>query len=135
MSKTTVKRSRRAVTNPIVDHPVARLSFVASRDGMTLPKWTEGQLPRCFWHVKPTGDRLADEATGHVLALECLAYQEADSHGLPLPPGIVADMPRKLTGVEIGFLSVMSHAARAGVGAARELVAYWERCRKEEGRT
>jgi hypothetical protein len=118
MSKTTVKRSRRAVTNPIVDHPVARLSFVASRDGMTLPKWTEGQLPRCFWHVKPTGDR-----------------QEADSHGLPLLPGIVADMPRKLTGVEIGFLSVMSHAARAGVGAARELVAYWERCRKEEGRT
>jgi hypothetical protein len=35
---------------------IAKLSFVASRDGKTLPKPKGYQYGRCFWHVAATGD-------------------------------------------------------------------------------
>jgi hypothetical protein len=35
---------------------IGDLSFVASRDGKTLPKPTGHQLPRCFWNVTGTGE-------------------------------------------------------------------------------
>jgi hypothetical protein len=76
MSKHTV----RAIALPTPDHPdaaipdpVGRLSFVAPRDGKILPKPTGGQLGRCFWHGKATGDYVKDCLTGEALALEYLA--------------------------------------------------------------
>jgi len=39
---------------------------------------------------------------------------------------IVADMPRELTGVEVGFLTMVSYAAGAGAYRARQVAAYWD---------
>ena len=97
------------------DYPyVGRLSFLAMRDGNTLPKPKRGELPRCFWHVKPSGNYVADCVTGEKLALEYLAFEEEDVGGAGHLPSIVSDMPRALTGIEEGFLSMVSYAARAG---------------------
>jgi hypothetical protein len=108
--------------------PSRGLSFVAFRDGNTLPLPKGDELPRCFWHVKPTGDCWADEAAGDKLALEYLEFQ-AQPGEMPFLQMIVRDMPRKLTGIEIGFLSTVAHAACSGVQSARNLVAHYERCR------
>lgn len=75
---------------------------------------------RCFWHVEPTGDFAADLEIGERYAS---AYQAYLASGKRLPLGwIVADMPRgRLTGIEIGFLSLtMKLAANGGnaIGAA-----------------
>jgi hypothetical protein len=105
-----------------------RLSFVADRDGKTLPKPKRDQYPRCWWHVKPTGDYGADCATGEKLGLEYLAFEAEDDGGGNLAL-IVKDMPRKLTGIEVGFLTMVSYAAGAGVERARKVDAYWDRCR------
>jgi hypothetical protein len=51
-------------------HPVDGLSFVALRDGKTLPKPVGDQHPRCFWNVTPTGDYGRDCKIGRALALE-----------------------------------------------------------------
>ncbi len=111
-------------------HPIAALSFVASRDGKTLPKAPPGQPLRCFWHVKPTGGYAHDCEKGKALAFEYLAFEEADVGGSGHLQLIVADMPRQLTGVEISFLTMVSYAAGAGAGAARArgVAAYWDRC-------
>jgi hypothetical protein len=86
------------------------------------------------WNVRPTGDYGKDCNTGHRLALEYLAFEEKDNgaHGGHLQ-GIVASMPRKLTGVEIGFLTLISLAAGAGAHRARQINDYWECCAKEAG--
>jgi hypothetical protein len=39
---------------------------------------------------------------------------------------IVGDMPRSLTGVEIGFLIMVSYAAGAGAAEARRVAKYWQ---------
>jgi hypothetical protein len=108
---------------------VGRLSFVATRDGKALPKPKRGQSPRCFWHVKPSGDYGKDCETGRRLALEYLALEEEDTGGPGHLQHIVMDMPRALTGIEIGFLTMVSYAAGAGAERAREVSAYWDRCR------
>jgi hypothetical protein len=112
---------------------IAGLSFVADRDGKTLPKPTGRQLPRCFWHVKPSGDLLSDDKIGQCLALEYLAFEESDKEGPGLLQHIVTDMPRDLTGVEISFLSLVAWAAGAGAERARQIVAYWDSCKAGEG--
>jgi hypothetical protein len=110
-------------------HPdISRLSFVAARDGKTLPKPKGNQLGRCFWHVKPSGDYGKDCVTGRALALEYLALEEEDTGGQGYLPLIVGDMPRALTGIEVGFLTMVSYAAGAGAQRARKINAYWDRC-------
>ena len=111
--------------------PVTRLSFVADRDGKVLPKPTGRQFPRCFWHVKPTGDHIADCRLGERLALEYLAYEEANEGPVCLLQWIVADMPRKLGQIETSFFTTVAYAASAGAQRARYVAAYWERSRKE----
>jgi hypothetical protein len=111
------------------------LSFVAPRDGKVLPKPKGRQFPRCFWHVKPTGDSYKDQQIGCAMALEYLAHIEAtpnNSLAIPLQ-WIVADVPKKrLGGIEIGFFTMVGIAAGAGAARAREVNAYWERCRNED---
>jgi hypothetical protein len=106
--------------------PLAELSFIADRDGLTLPRPTDDQLPRCFWNVTPTGDYGRDCKIGRALALEYLAMEEANPGGPGDLPKIVGDMPRPLTGVEVGFLAMVAYAAGAGADRARKIAAYWE---------
>jgi hypothetical protein len=111
-------------------HPIAELSFVADRDGTTLPRPTDDQSPCCFWNVTPTGDYGKDCEIGGRLALEYLALEEADIHWPGHLPKIVEDMPRQLTGVEVGFLVMVAYAAGAGADRARKIAAHWESCRQ-----
>jgi len=70
---------------------------------------------------------------GGALALEYLAMEEADTHGPGHLPKIVGDSSRApLTGVEVGFLTMVAYAARAGADRAREIAAYWESCWQAE---
>ncbi|KJC47325.1 hypothetical protein UB31_18905 [Bradyrhizobium sp. LTSP849] len=82
-----------------------------------LPDWTK---------VKATGDYAADCRTGAALALEFLEFQEANEPGGAFLAPIIAKMPRVLSGVEIGFLEIVSFAAGAGAQRAREIVKFWE---------
>jgi hypothetical protein len=127
MTSKTKSRAREPV-----DRPIDRLSFAADRDGKVLPKPRGRQWQRCFWHVKPTDDVGADEVTGERLALEYLTYEETKGPDSPsILPWIVKDMPRDLTAIEISFLTIVGFAAGEGPQRAREICAYWERCRKE----
>lgn len=89
------------------------LSFVAD-----LPKSKSRDRRRCFWNVKPSGDYGKDCKAGEQFAIEYLAYDEA-SRSPSILSLIVEDMPRPLTGLEIGFLSIVAVAARSGAGAGR----------------
>ena len=111
---------------------VAGLSFVASCDGKTLPKPIGDQCGRCFWNVTATGDYTQDCDTGVRLALEYLAFEEAAVESGGHLQMIVEDMPRALTGVEVGFLQMVSFAAGAGAKEARRISAYWYSCKKTE---
>jgi hypothetical protein len=111
---------------------IAGLSFVASRDGKTLPKPIGDQCGRCFWNVAATGDYTQDCDTGARLALEYLAFEEADVGTPGHLQWIVEDMPRTFTGVEVGFLQMVSFAAGAGAKEARRISAYWDSCKKTE---
>jgi hypothetical protein len=53
-----------------------------------------------------------------------LAMEEADTDGPGYIAAIVNDMPRPITSVEIGFLTMVAYAAGAGVDRAREVAAY-----------
>jgi hypothetical protein len=98
---------------------------VASRDGKTLPKATGDQWPRCFWNIAGTGDYGQDCRIGQRLALEYLVFEEAQEDGGCHLQMIVEDMPLPLTGVEIGFLVMVSPAASAGAAAVRRVHKYW----------
>ena len=111
---------------------ISKLSFVASRDGKTLPKAKGYQSGRCFWNVPKTGGSERDDNLGQRLALEYLAYEEADKGGGGHLQDIVGDMPRPLTMVEIAFLQMVSFAARAGAYRARQIAKYWEECNAQE---
>ena len=93
--------------------------------------WRKIPSTRHFWCVKPTGDYEADCQTGTRLALDYLrhrATEDQNTHG-SLLQHIVGDMPRSLTGVEIGFLTLVDFAATAGKGRAEQIAAYWDKCR------
>lgn len=119
MAKATSKN----ITTRLLD-----LSFVASRDGKNLPKPKPGQHGRCWWNVTSTGDYNRDCEIGQRLAIEYLAFEEADKGGAGHLNLIVNDMPRPLTGVEHGFLIMVSFAAGAGANEARRIDAYWKAC-------
>ena len=110
----------RRFRSPVAD-PLAELSFVGDRVNSR-----PHQFPRCFWTVKATGNYGEDCQIGHKLALEYLAMEEADVGGPGHLQMIVQDMPRELTGIEIGFLTMVSFAAGSGADAARRTAAYWE---------
>ena len=86
---------------------------------------------RRFWDVRPTGDYAADCATGGRFGLEYLAYLEANRIGEGCLGSIVREMPRDLSGIEIGFLHAVSNAARAGAWQARQIEAWYDSQRAE----
>jgi hypothetical protein len=99
---------------------IGDLSFVADR--------RKGKR-RCFWHIPKTAD---PEELGLRLALEYLAFEEADKGGPGNLQLIVQDMPRELAPAEIGFLTLVSYAAGAGADKARKVKAYWNSCKQAE---
>ena len=105
-------------------HPVASLPFVADRSPCA-----EGEPPRHFWTVTPTGDYGEDCRSGDRYALTYLRFEAALNHNLHpfILPWIVSDMPRELTGIEIGFLTIVDAAAQHGIAEAERLSAYWDR--------
>jgi hypothetical protein len=107
-----------APTAQIIDLP-----FVAERSPCA-----EGEFPRHFWTVRPTGDHGEDCRTGDRYALTYLRFEAALDHNLHpfILPWIVRDMPRELTGIEIGFLTIIDAAAQHGIAEAERLSAYWE---------
>lgn len=107
-------------------HPLDLLPFTAHRDGKLLPKPTGDQLPRCFWHVQPTGDYAVDCRTGQQYALAYLDYEEGDVGGSGVLNLIVQDMPRELSGIEHAFLQMVCFQAKAGKGRARRIASFWE---------
>jgi hypothetical protein len=88
---------------------------------------------RHFWNVAPTGDYLVDCAIGEKFALAYLEYLQTPNTP-SLMPHILRHMPRKVTGIEVGFFTMADHAARAGSSAAFDLAAYWSGCHAEEHR-
>lgn len=94
-----------------VSHRRRRLPFVVDRKRAGLPPPTGEQSPRCFWRVSPIGDYERDIETGNRLAVKYL-----DRGGWPPLQWIVADMPRELTGVEVGFLRLIGLAAASSGG-------------------
>jgi len=94
-AKATAKRRRTPRR-----HPLLGLPFIMDR--------RKGDRRRCFWHVSPTGDYTVDSETGARLAQQYLEFCD----GMRPPLGwIVEDMPRELTGIEIGFLRLVGLAA------------------------
>ena len=115
---------------------LAALPFIATRGEAGVPKSRKHQTPRCFWHVKPTGDYGTDCITGEKYALAYLEYAAA----LPVNiacgclPSIVRDMPRNLSGIEVGFLSMIDFAAEAGKHEAMRVSAYWDEYRAKRAK-
>jgi hypothetical protein len=120
--KTSGKR-RAEHTKTVDKHPVTRLPFVKDKS----------KSGRHFWTVVPTGDFAVDCAIGEKYGLAYLEYLQT-TNITSLMPQILPQMPRKLTGIEVGFFTMVDHAARAGSSAAFDLAAYWSRCHAEEHR-
>ncbi len=95
-----------------------------------LPFVKDGTNGRSFWNVTPTGDYTVDCNTGERLAHEYLAAIEAGADAFL--PTILRAMPREQSGIEVGFLTMIAEAARAGAENARRVSAYWDRCSKRE---
>lgn len=105
-------------------HPADELSFTRIR-----PKaeWKGTKLtPRCWWSVTPSGDYAEECEVGSAMALEYFDYCERPDGGNCLAH-IVADMPRELSGIEIGFLAIIDAAAKAGRNNGRNTARYWQR--------
>lgn len=109
--------------------PVTQLSFVADREPSEAKKH---KFPRNFWNVTPMENHVADSAFGQKLALEYLEFETRRDHNVYpcLLPWIVADMPRKLSPVEVAFLTVVGFASIAGTEEGRRIVDYWSRARR-----
>jgi hypothetical protein len=104
------------------EQDIERLPFIGRRD------LGEPGPPRHFWKVRSLGDGFADCALGGEYALAYLQF-EAAQDGKLLLPWIVADMPRELTQLEIGFLSLVGEAAAAGLHRAEALEAHYRESR------
>jgi hypothetical protein len=83
---------------------------------------------RNWWAVAATGDDDRDSEIGDNFAIEYLFNDELRSGNGSLG-WIVEAMPRKLTVVEIAFLSLIEVAAMAGRDRAREVADNWRQCR------
>jgi hypothetical protein len=82
---------------------------------------------RSWWHVTATGDYSADHRAAYELALEYLRYERASDCGTFLQV-IVNQMPRPLSGIEIGFLTVVAIAASEHglISAERAVASCWQ---------
>jgi hypothetical protein len=72
-----------------------------------------------------------DFKIGERLALEYLAFEEADKNGPGHLQMIVGDMPRPLTDIEIHFLILVSSAA--GAAEARRVAKSWQEVSAQHG--
>ena len=104
-------------------HPFLELPFI--KDIKKSEVKEKGQL-RNFWSVSPTGDYTEDCITGAEYALtflECLKTNP-DKYNVPLQ-WIIFDMPKDRaegrSGIEVGFLSVLSEALLSGAYAHERL--------------
>jgi hypothetical protein len=94
---------------------ITTLSFVADRKKAGLPPATGRRGKRCFWHVSPSGHYGQDWRTGEQFAIEFLGCLSSSNEATLFNLSwIVADMPRDLSGIENGFLTIVSAAAAAG---------------------
>jgi hypothetical protein len=75
---------------------------------------------------------IAEEVAGRYQEEGGIVASRDDIDGPGFLPSIVADMPRKPTLIEIGFLSIIDHAAQHGWAAAERLVAHYERWGQNE---
>jgi hypothetical protein len=69
-----------------------------------------------FWTVAAAGDWATDCATGRGYAAALIAYLQ-ESGNAPIMPSVIAAMPRELTGIEIGFLTMVGVAAASPAAA------------------
>ncbi len=109
---------------------ITTASFVVDRKKAGLPPPTGKQTKRCFWHVSPSGHYGEDCRTGEQLALEYLECQSSAAATGSYLSWIVADMPRDLSGIEIGFLMIVSVAAAAGRAEGIARYRHFERWRE-----
>lgn len=106
------------------DTELLKLPFV--RDA-TRAERREGKPGRLFWNVCPTGDQIADEKIGAYYAHRALDFMAATNTSY-LIPWAVRDMTRlgrEFSGIEIGFLSVITRNAKTAHN-----VTLWSRQRR-----
>jgi hypothetical protein len=110
------------MTEPRKPHPIESLPFVFDQapKSRTNPK-------RSFWHVEPTGDFHKDCRKGSEFAFELLRYEQEEKSGTSFLAMIVRQMPRDLSGIEVGFLETIGYAAQFGLLQAERRTAYWKR--------
>lgn len=96
------------VTNPYWKGPLA-LPFVKDFARQGAVRRTE----RSFWVVEPTGNYAEDIATGHRIAVMALTYARDKDARSVLAPIIysMVKIDRKLTGIEVGFVSAIMELA------------------------
>lgn len=126
------KRSIRATAIKVKEQQnrtasIADLSFVVDQG-----RRDHERYPRDFWAVKSTGDYSKDCDTGRRLALEYLKYEECNPGGGGSLQLIVDHMPRLLTGLEVGFLSMVGIAAGRGAWKAFQVSNHWDACSARE---
>lgn len=85
----------------------------------------------CFWNVESTGDYVTDLTKGAELAKEFLAFARTCS--VPGLQHVVGDMPRRIGGLEVGFLSYIADAAAYDRRVARAVLARNESFRDAMG--
>ena len=91
-------------------HPVLALPFVSDRRG---DERASGADPRSFWSVTPSGFYAADCATGAEYAALAADYMIA-ARSPHMLAWVVSDMmalPRRHSGIEVGFLSTFGRLA------------------------
>lgn len=88
-----------------------------------LPFVVDRNKRRSFWHVSPSGDYVKDCDLGNKFALKYLAYEHANKSAML--GWIVRDMPKKHSGVEVGFLTLVALSAGASATHAKQVVAHW----------
>lgn len=75
-----------------------------------LPFVTETKEGLCLWAVEPTGDYSEDCATGRMMASLLLDHIQATNSPFLLGY-VVKEMPKEMSGTEIGFFSEVAECA------------------------
>jgi hypothetical protein len=88
--------------------------------------------PEAVLRPHPSGDYGNDCETGAGFALELLRWEEEQAGGVSYLAMIIRQMPRDLTGVEVGFLETIGYAAHFGLLQAERRLAYWKHTGTEE---
>lgn len=115
---------------------ITSLSFVRDFRTTSVKPGERRKNFRCFWVVSPSGDYCADCVTGEKMALELIRYWDAASHrhlhlgASGMLTSFACDMPPYVTGIEVGFWSIIGAAAQAGSHHGEALAHRWERARE-----